>query len=170
MAHFAEIEQKTDPTGFTTDTHWVVKRVIVVDNGISTSNGPLVDNDMHEDGETWCKTWFKGGEWRHTSYSGKFRNIYAWIGYVYDPVNDVFRPPQPAASWILNSNFIWEAPVAQPEDFVGNRPDAPDETYRVGAIWDEDNQKWIVNDYQANTDSDTPIVRSWNPETSSWES
>ena len=56
MAHFAEIEQKTDPTGFTTDTHWVVKRVVVVDNGISTSNGPLVDTDMHEDGETWCNT------------------------------------------------------------------------------------------------------------------
>ena len=50
MAHFAEIEQKTDPTGFTTNTQWIVKRVVVVDNGISTSNGPLVDNDMHVDG------------------------------------------------------------------------------------------------------------------------
>ena len=32
MAHFAELKQKTDPTGFTSDQHWVVDRVIVVDN------------------------------------------------------------------------------------------------------------------------------------------
>ena len=32
MAHFAELKQKTDPTGFTSDKHWIVERVIVVDN------------------------------------------------------------------------------------------------------------------------------------------
>ena len=32
MAHFAELESKTDPTGFTSDTHLVVKRVVVVGN------------------------------------------------------------------------------------------------------------------------------------------
>jgi hypothetical protein len=169
MAHFAEIEQKTDPTGFTTDTHWVVKRVVVVDNGISTSNGPLVDNDMHEDGETWCNTWFKGGHWKQTSYSGKFRGKYAGVGYVYDSVNDVFIQPQPFASWTLDSNFKWQAPVAQPEDFVGNRFDAPDEEYRLQAVWDEENQKWKVDDYQIGLEVGVFTTRSWNPETSSWE-
>lgn len=169
MAHFAEIEQKTDPTGFTTDTHWVVKRVVVVDNGISTSNGPLVDNDMHEDGETWCNTWFKGGHWKQTSYSGKFRGKYAGVSCVYDSVNNVFISPQPFASWTLNDNFIWEAPVANPTPYVGNRPDA-DEDYILQPLWDEDNQKWMVKDYEVNPDSDIPTIRSWNPETSSWES
>ena len=37
MAHFAEIKQKTDPTGFTSDTHWIVERVVVVGNDISTA-------------------------------------------------------------------------------------------------------------------------------------
>ena len=32
MAHFAELESKTDPTGFTSDTHLVVKRIIVISN------------------------------------------------------------------------------------------------------------------------------------------
>ena len=32
MAHFAELESKTDPTGFTSDTHLIVKRVVVVAN------------------------------------------------------------------------------------------------------------------------------------------
>jgi hypothetical protein len=54
MAHFAELESKTDPTGFTSDTHLVVKRVIVVGNDIEANGGTLADNDMHVDGETWC--------------------------------------------------------------------------------------------------------------------
>ena len=53
MAHFAELESKTDPTGFTSDTHLVVKRVIVVGNDVSTAAGPLGTNDEHVDGETW---------------------------------------------------------------------------------------------------------------------
>jgi len=61
MAHFAELESKTDPTGFTTDTHLVVKRVIVVGNDVSTAAGPLGDNDEHADGETWCINFFGGG-------------------------------------------------------------------------------------------------------------
>ena len=36
MAHFAELESKTDPTGFTSDTHLVVKRVVVVGNDVCT--------------------------------------------------------------------------------------------------------------------------------------
>ena len=73
MAHFAEIKQKTDPTGFTSDTHWIVERVIVVGNDISTAAGPLGDNDMHVDGEAWCIDFFKGGDWKQTSYNHNFR-------------------------------------------------------------------------------------------------
>jgi hypothetical protein len=39
MAHFAELESKTDPTGFTSDTHLVVKKVVVVDNEHVPSDG-----------------------------------------------------------------------------------------------------------------------------------
>ena len=32
MAHFAELELKTDPTSFTTEKKYIVKRVVVVGN------------------------------------------------------------------------------------------------------------------------------------------
>ena len=48
MAHFAELKTKVDPTGFTTDTHQVVERVVVVGND-------CVPSDMHTDGEQLVK-------------------------------------------------------------------------------------------------------------------
>jgi hypothetical protein len=94
MAHFAELKTKPDPTGFTTDTHQVVERVVVVGND-------CVPSDMHADGETWCINFFKGGIWKQTSYNNNFRKMYAGIGMVYDPVKDKFLSPQPFASWSL---------------------------------------------------------------------
>ena len=41
MAHFAELKAMTDPTGFTSDSHQVVQRVVVVGNDIDTAAGPL---------------------------------------------------------------------------------------------------------------------------------
>ena len=32
MAHFAELKAMTDPTGFTSDSHQIVQRVVVVGN------------------------------------------------------------------------------------------------------------------------------------------
>tara|TARA_R110001606_G_scaffold325507_1_gene472176 strand:+ start:171 stop:344 length:174 start_codon:yes stop_codon:yes gene_type:complete len=53
MAHFAELDENN-----------TVLRVVVVGNDINTSSGPLGDNDMHVDGETWCINFFKGGIWK----------------------------------------------------------------------------------------------------------
>jgi hypothetical protein len=53
MAHFAELKTMTDPTGFTSDSHQVVERVVVVGND-------CVPSDMHPDGETWCVNFIKG--------------------------------------------------------------------------------------------------------------
>jgi hypothetical protein len=80
MAHFAELKAMTDPTGFTSDSHQVVQRVVVVAN-------EEVPSDMHVDGETWCINFFKGGIWKQTSYNNNFRKQYAGIGMIYDPVN-----------------------------------------------------------------------------------
>ena len=107
MAHFAELESKTDPTGFTSDTHLVVKRVVVVGND-------CVPSDMHIDGETWCINFFKGGTWKQTSYNSNFRKTYAGIGMVYDPVKDKFLTQQPYASWSLNADDDWKAPITFP--------------------------------------------------------
>ena len=67
------------------------------------------------------------GEWIQTSYntihnqhlqSGTpLRGNFAGVGYTYDKTNDVFYPPQPFASWTLNTNtWSWEAPVAMPTE------------------------------------------------------
>ena len=92
MAHFAELKQKKDPSGFTEDLHWVVERVIVVDN-------KHVSADEALDGENWCSTFFGGGTWKQTSYNSSFRKMYAGIGHIYDQAKNKFLIQQPFASW-----------------------------------------------------------------------
>jgi hypothetical protein len=156
MAHFAELESKTDPTGFTSDTHLIVKRVIVVGNDVETSDGPLGENDMHVDGETWCQNFFGSGTWKQTSYNRNFRKNYAGIGFRYDDSKDKFITPQPYASWSLNSNDEWQAPVANPTVITYG-----DNTPYINIVWDESNLRWVAYDDQNNQ-------FAWNPDSSSW--
>ena len=139
MAHFAELKSMTDPTGFTSDSHQVVQRVGVVGNDIPAGGGNLGDNDMHVDGETWCSNFFKGGSWKQTSYNNNFRKQYAGINFTYDSAKDKFIAPQPYASWSLNDNDDWEAPVTYPTDITDKQ-----------ISWDEDNQRWTAKDVENN--------------------
>jgi hypothetical protein len=108
MAHFAEV------------VDGVVERVIVADSA------------------EWCKANL-GGTWVQTSYNTKggvhtlggtpLHKNYAGIGYTFDGTG--FAAPQPYASWTLNeTSYLWEAPVAYPED--GN-----------SYIWNEEDQSWV---------------------------
>ena len=46
---------------------------------------------------------------------GRQRKNFAGVGYKYDGTG--FYPPQPYNSWTLNSStYLWEAPVAYPDD------------------------------------------------------
>ena len=137
MAHFAELIQKTDPTGHTSDKLWVVERVVVVGN----EHAPV---DEGPEGENWCSTFFGGGTWKQTSYNHNFRKMYAGKGYTYDFDRNVFLYPQPYASWSLDDNNDWKAPVANP---TNKGPDA-ENPYDVS--WDEDNQRWIAKDKDDN--------------------
>jgi hypothetical protein len=94
MAHFAEV------------VDGVVERVIVADS------------------KEWCAANL-GGTWVQTSYNTKggvhtlggtpLHKNYAGIGYTFDGTG--FAAPQPYASWTLNeTSYLWEAPVAMPED------------------------------------------------------
>ena len=103
MAHFAELDSDNK-----------VKRVVVVGNDVETAAGPLGENDMHVDGETWCVNFFKGGTWKQTSYNHNFRKQYAGIGMTYDSAKDKFILPQPHASWSLDDNDDWQPPIANP--------------------------------------------------------
>ena len=152
MAHFAELKAMTDPTGFTSDSHQVVQRVVVVAN-------EEVPSDMHVDGETWCINFFNGGIWKQTSYNHNFRKQYAGIGYIYDPLKDKFLTQQPHASWSLDDNDDWQAPITYP-----TVTEEGDVRYMIS--WNEtkyqaDNTKgWEAT--KSNDESETPTKYDWN--------
>lgn len=55
------------------------------------------------------------------------------IGYTYSPDKNMFIPPKPHDSWILNEeSCLWEAPVSY-----------PDPTENGLTRWSEDKQQWI---------------------------
>lgn len=107
MAHFAEIDDNN-----------IVKRVLVVSNDLEQRGADFLANELG-----------LGGNWIQTSYNNNFRKQFAGVGYTYDPINDLFISPQPYASWILNSNFDWEAPIPQPKNII--------------TVWDENSGGWI---------------------------
>ena len=120
MAHFAQINENN-----------IVIQVIVINNEI------LLDTDNNESevkGMDFCESLFGHRNWVQTSYNGNIRYNFAGIGYTYDEVNDAFYAPKPFASWSLNKNYIWEAPVPYPEDASAEKIYA----------WDEENQEWKV--------------------------
>ena len=70
------------------------------------------------------------GTWLETREDGSIRKNYAGIGFTYDAQNDAFIAPKPFESWVLNEEtFIWESPVAYPND--GNMYN-----------WNEETQTW----------------------------
>lgn len=109
MAHYAFLDENN-----------VVTEVIV---GID-------ENELIEglDTETWYGN-FRGQVCKRTSYNGNIRKQYAGIGYIYDPLADVFISPQPYPSWSLDSNFDWQPPIPRPEGF--------------GWLWNEELSEWI---------------------------
>ena len=143
MAHFAELDENN-----------VVTRVVVVGNDVTTAAGPLGDNDMHVDGETWCVNFFKGGNWKQTSYNNNFRKSYCGKGYTFDAAKDKFISPQPFTSWALDGNDDWQAPVTYPTDTT-------DKIIR----WDEAGTKWTA------TDSSDPVNNfNWDASALAWVS
>ena len=147
MAHFAEL-----------DSNNIVTRVVVVGNDVTTAAGPLGDNDMHVDGETWCVNFFKGGTWKQTSYNHNFRKQYAGKGDTFDSAKDKFISPQPYASWALDGNDDWQAPVTYPTD-IGTEED------RKFISWDEAGLKWTATD-----DSDPVNNFNWDASGLTWVS
>ena len=68
----------------------------------------------------------------HVDGGTPYRGNYAGKGFIYDEENDVFYPPAPFPSWILNANWVWEAPVDYPTITEAGT------TYE----WNEETQSW----------------------------
>ena len=125
MAHFAELNSSNE-----------VLRVVVISNDDVNANG----GDQHADAETFVASIVPhstgGTAWKQTSYNHNFRKQYAGLGYTYDASKNKFISPKPYASWSLDSNDDWQAPVTYPTvTEISSNP--------VLIFWDEDNQKWL---------------------------
>lgn len=110
MAHFAQIDDNN-----------IVVQVLVVPDEQQHRGQDYLANDL-----------MLGGRWVQTSYNSNMRGMFAGIGYTYNEELDIFLPPQPFPSWVINTEFgYWEAPIPRPEDTPGNVN-----------IWDEDILQW----------------------------
>ena len=112
MAHFATLDESN-----------IVTRVEVINNAV------LLDGDGVEQeqlGIDFLTKLYGIGNYKQTSYNKKIRKNYAGVGYTYDAVKDKFIKSKPFASWSLDENDDWKAPITYPDD---------DKDY----YWNEDN-------------------------------
>ena len=134
MALFAEL-----------DSNNVILRVVVVDDAATPTE---------EAGVQWCVDFFGGGIWKQTWVDGGSRKNYATIDSIYNPVSDIFLPPKPTPSHIINeAGDDWTPPVPYPTDgadyvwyepgikWVPACPYPPDDKYYA---WDDVDKIWKV--------------------------
>ena len=111
MAHFAKV------------LNGKVEKVIVAEQ-------EFIDNLTDTSPGNWIQTSYNTYGGVHSDGGTPLRKNYACIDYNYDSISDAFYAPKPYPSWTLNStNFLWECPVAHPDD---------DEQY----TWNEADQAW----------------------------
>lgn len=117
MAHFAKLNENNE-----------VIHVSVVDNSV------LIDRDGNENeqlGIDYLTKIHDHSNWKQTSYNGNFRKYYAGLGFRYYEDLDVFLPPKPFKSWLLDTTLKeWVAPEQKPDD---------GKSY----YWDESSLSWI---------------------------
>ena len=112
MAHFAILNESN-----------IVTRVEVINNAV------LLDGDGVEQeqlGIDFLTSLYGAGNYKQTSYNRNIRKNYAGVGYTYEAVKDKFIKSKPFASWSLDENDDWKAPITYPDD---------DKDY----YWNEDN-------------------------------
>jgi len=128
MSHFAKVENGT------------VTQVIVAEQA-------FIDTGAVGDPSQWIQTSYNTRGNVHYGADGNpdggeaLRGNYAGIGYTYDSANDVFYPSSPYPSWVISaaSNWMWTAPVAQPDPVEGSV-----------WIWDETTTSWVSTPIQNN--------------------
>jgi hypothetical protein len=159
MAHFAEI-----------DLNNKVLRVVVACNSDIANNGGEQSEQAAEHFKKVCKLSLNGIKWVQTSINNNFRKQYAGIGHTFDSTKNKFIKPQPFASWSLDSNDDWQAPVVYPtvityintlvyEDPLANVNVGDSLNYFI--TWDESNLRWLGLDNKKSN-------FAWISESSSW--
>ena len=111
MAHFAKLKSDN-----------VIQDIVVLNNDILLNEA---NEEIEQKGIDLLKQLYGADTvWIQTSYNDNFRKQYARIGGTYNEDLDIFINPKPAASWSLDENNDWVAPIPKPDG--------------GGWIWDED--------------------------------
>lgn len=147
MAHYAKVNEN----GIVTEVLVIEPEVVQSDDtSIRESLGPKED---------WIQTSYNTRGGKHYAPNSNeeddgvaLRYNMAQVGGKYDKDNDAFYAPQPFASWVLDSGFIWQPPVAMP---TGGRG--------VSYIWIESEEKWEVDTVNPPHESWT-----WDAEAEDW--
>ena len=121
MAHFAQLDENN-----------VVTQVIVVGNSDTADVNGVESESI---GVAFCQSLLGADtNWKQTSYNSNMRVRYAGIGYSYNADLDAFVPPQPFASWTLDSGTAdWVSPLGAAPALTAEQ-EAAFSHYR----WDED--------------------------------
>jgi len=144
MAHFAELNLSN-----------IVIRVVVGCNIDIANNGGEQSEQAAEHFKTVCPLSNEGIKWVQTSYNNNFRKQLAAAGYMFDSLKNKFISPQPFASWSLDANDDWQAPIAYPTVTTYG------DNAGYSIYWNEDEQRWTGKDDQNNE-------FLWIPESLSW--
>jgi hypothetical protein len=144
MAHYAELDINNK----------VIRVLTACNQDIATHGGELSEEAANYFG-TYTPFSENGVKWVQTSYNNNFRKQYAGIGYMFDSTKNKFIAPQPFASWSLDANDDWQAPIAYPSITTYG------DNVRYFISWDDSNLRWIGKDDQQNT-------FAWSPNTLSW--
>lgn len=126
MAHFAQIGLNNK-----------VISVTRIDDSIITDAN---NNQVEQLGVDFLANLSGWAIWKRTWKDNSQRKRFAGKGFIYDEDNDVFMPPKPHPSWVINKEtFTWTAPIAYPTD---------------GGyyVWNETTQSWqdaeiVENEY-----------------------
>ena len=112
MAHFTILNDSN-----------IVTQIDVVNNDVVLDGDGVEQEQL---GIDFLTSLYGAGKYKQTSYNKKIRKNYAGVGYTYDAVKDKFIKSKPFASWSLDENDDWKAPITYPDD---------DKDY----YWNEDN-------------------------------
>lgn len=124
MAHFVELDENNE----------VLRVVVVNDDYLKDENG----NEVEQLGIKHMQSVYGSDtKWIQTSYNDRIRGRFGRVGYIYNPIKDIFIESKPVEfpSWILDDQSnTWIPPVPMPDN-------PPEGHYYV---WDEASLSWLL--------------------------
>lgn len=129
MAHFA----KLDSNNYVTDILFIKNEDFRKNIKDEESEGIEYLQSLFGADIRWVRTSYNTTMGTHRLGGTPFRGKYAEIGDIYNEDKNLFIPPKPYPSWILDENTCtWFAPVPKPDE---------GRWYQ----WDEENQRWVFD-------------------------